>query len=93
MHARVVLLGMGKGVLFRERCPQFRGVLIEEFHWHCFSPLQVHESDLALTNEGQRLINYMEVINNYFSVLGSLEGSICLPHQPIEIGVAADTHR
>ena len=28
-HARVVL-GMGKGVLFRERCPQFRGVLIEE---------------------------------------------------------------
>ena len=30
MHARVVL-GVGKGVLFRclERCPQFRGVLIE----------------------------------------------------------------
>ena len=28
MHARVVL-GVGKGVLFRERCPQFRSDLIE----------------------------------------------------------------
>lgn len=50
-------------------------------------------NDLVLTNEGQRLVNYVKVIDNYFNVLGSLEGSIRLPHQPIEIGVAADTHR
>ena len=50
-------------------------------------------SELVLTNEGQRLKNYVEVIDNYFNVQGSLEGAIRLPHQPIEIGVAADTHR
>ena len=30
MHARVVL-GVGKGVPFREVSPQFRGVLIERY--------------------------------------------------------------
>ena len=36
MHARVVL-GVGKGVLFRavQECPQFRNVLIERERMHC----------------------------------------------------------
>jgi hypothetical protein len=53
----------------------------------------VQVCDLVLTDEGQHLKNYVEVIDNYFNVQGSLEGSIRLPHQPIEMGVAADTHR
>ena len=71
-----------------ERCPHFRG-----YTPNLVCPPQVQVCDLVLTNEGQRLINYVKVIDNYFNVLGNLEGSIRLPHQPIEIGVAADTHR
>ena len=54
---------------------------------------QVKEEELDLTDECQRLINYVKVIDNYFNILGSLESAMRLPHQPIEIGVAADTHR
>ena len=87
-----------KHVLIREGVTDLKHVLIREVSSFSLSlppslSLSVQVCDLVLTNEGQHLVNYVKVIDNYFNVLGSLEGSIRLPHQPIEIGVAADTHR
>ena len=41
MHARVVYIGVGKGVLL-ERCLQFRGVLIERFHCIMLTQCYMH---------------------------------------------------
>ena len=53
---------------------------------------QVQVKDLVVTKEGQ-VTNSVEVIKDYFNMQGTLESSMQLPHQPINVGVAADAHR
>ena len=54
---------------------------------------QVLVNDLVVTKEGPNMKHFVEVIEDYFNVQGSLESSVQLPHQPVNVAIAADAHR
>jgi len=50
-------------------------------------------NDVVVTKEGPHVKDFEEVIEDYFNVQGSLESSVQLPHQPVNVTVAADANR
>ena len=54
---------------------------------------EVKLQDLVVTNEGNRIKRFAEEIESYYEVQGRIEQTVKIPDKPIDISVAAESHR
>ena len=53
----------------------------------------VTKSNTTVTLEGSHYRHYTEFVDNYFTLQGSIESTLKVPNQPIDVGVAEDASR
>ena len=54
---------------------------------------EVKLQDLVVTNEGNRIKRFAEEIESYYEVQGHIEQTVKIPDKPIDISIAAESHR